>query len=130
MVHKKSPKQTSIQIINTTAKVIHEAHRAVKAEKNFTGDLAVAVKHQKFAQKLFKEEKYKAAADHAMFARKSAVKAIKANKKPVRAEYEKKQVAVKEKMPSEEELKAAVSTEEDIDEKELIKEETLELSVH
>lgn len=84
----KSPQEKAKTVINKTSDAIYEARIAVKEGKNQTGDLAIAVKHQKFAQKLYAQQEYKKAAEHSLFARKHAVAACKANNRVVKPQLE------------------------------------------
>ncbi|MFH2096922.1 MAG: hypothetical protein ABIJ16_14525 [Bacteroidota bacterium] len=129
-VPKADPQKKANMVINQSAKAIHDAHFAVKEGKNFTGDLASAVKHQKFARKMYAEGQYAKAIQHSYYARKQAVKAIKANNKPVKPEYEQKSKAeLNGKLTPDEELENDVAGEENVSEEELVKEEVIQLSV-
>jgi superfamily II RNA helicase len=68
------------KVLHRTSIVIYYAHKQVKASKNYTGDLAKAIGHQKHARKLYLQGKYYRAIHHSRVARAFAVKAIKANK--------------------------------------------------
>lgn len=68
------------KVIRRTAVVILTAHKKVKENKNYTGDLARAINHQKFARKLYRRGMYLRAIHHSRYARLCAIKAIKANK--------------------------------------------------
>lgn len=68
------------RVIRRTAAVIIVAHSKVKENKNYTGDLAKAIAHQKYARKLFRRGMYARAVHQSRFARLYAIKAIKANK--------------------------------------------------
>ncbi|GAB4292105.1 MAG: hypothetical protein Kow0068_17370 [Marinilabiliales bacterium] len=124
----KAPVERSKMVIDRTAKVIHEAHKALQQGKNYTGDLAAAVKHQKYAIQLHKEGKYKLAAEHSLYARKRAVKVLKANNVDVNPMYE-KQPKNAENLTPDSELEQAVSNLPDENEQELVKENTLEITV-
>lgn len=124
----KPPSERSKHVINKTAKVIHDAHKAVQQGKNYTGDLAASVKHQKYALKLYKEGKYKLAAEHSLYARKRAVMSIKANNADVNPIYEKSPKNA-DKLTPDSELETEVSNMPDENEQELAKEETLEITV-
>ena len=67
------------RVLKKTAYVILIAHKKVKEGKKYTGDLAKAIAHQKYARKLYKEGKYLKAIHHSRRARFLAVKAIVAN---------------------------------------------------
>jgi hypothetical protein len=68
------------RVIRRTAVVIVIAHKKVKEGKVYTGNLARAVAHQRFARKLYREGKFFRAIHHARRARFLAMLAIKANK--------------------------------------------------
>lgn len=68
------------RVIKGTAVVIYKAHKAVKKNKVYTGNLAKAIAHQKFARKLYREGKYHRAIHHSRRARILARMALKANK--------------------------------------------------
>ena len=73
-------KEQAKRVIRKTAMIIMVAHRKVKDGKVYTGDLAHAIAHQKFAIKLFRAGDYFRAIHHSRRARFFAVEAIKANK--------------------------------------------------
>ncbi len=68
------------RVIRRTAIVIRHAHNLVKENKNYTGDLARSVAHQRYARKLFFEGKYLRAMHQSRRARQFAILSIKANK--------------------------------------------------
>lgn len=67
-------------VIQKTIKVILHARQIVKKNQVYTGDLAKAVKHQKYSRILFKEGKFQRAAFQSLRARHFARLAIQANK--------------------------------------------------
>ena len=67
------------RVLKKTAYVILIAHKKVKEGKNYTGDLAKAIAHQKHARKLYAQGKFVKAIHHSRRARFLAVKAIVAN---------------------------------------------------
>ncbi len=73
-------KEQSKRVIRRTAAVIFAAHKKVKEGKVYTGNLARAISHQKFARKLHRNGKYFRAIHHSRRARHLAIMAIKANK--------------------------------------------------
>lgn len=73
-------KHQAKRIIRKTAVVILVAHKKVNEGKVYTGNLARAVSHQKFALHLYREGKYFRAIHHSRRARMLALAAIKANK--------------------------------------------------
>lgn len=79
------------RIIRRTTVVIRRGHKIVKKNKVYTGYLARAIRHQKYARILFRKKLYAHAARHSLRARRLAFKAIKANKAkaPKEANFEK-----------------------------------------
>lgn len=76
------------QFLRRTSVVILHAHKVVKEGKVYTGDLAKSIAHQKMARRLFLQHKWLRAMHQSRLARLLAVKAIRANKGTVRAEWE------------------------------------------
>lgn len=68
------------RVIRRTAIVIRHAHTVVKENKNYTGDLARSIAHQRYARKLFYEGKYLRTMHQSRRARQLAILSIKANK--------------------------------------------------
>jgi len=79
------------RVIRRTAIVIRHAHNCVKENKNYTGDLARSIAHQRYARKLYFEGKYLRAMHQSRRARQLAILSIKANKgtEPANAANEK-----------------------------------------
>jgi hypothetical protein len=79
---KKGPAQkiASHRVLVKTAFVIHHAYKLVKENKVYTGNLARAINHQKYARMLYREGKYARAMHQSRRARYFALLAIKANK--------------------------------------------------
>lgn len=73
-------KEHAKRVIRRTAVVILVAHKKVKEGKVYTGNLARAIAHQKFARKLYRNGKFYRAIHQARRARHLAIMAIKANK--------------------------------------------------
>lgn len=73
-------KEHTKRVIRRTAAVIMIAHKKVKEGHVYTGNLARAIAHQKFARKLYRNGKYFRAIHHSRRARHLAILAIKANK--------------------------------------------------
>ena len=76
----KVEKHQARKVLHRTAIVVFHAHKLVKQNKNYTGDLARAIAHQRFAKKLYMRGKYHRAIHQSRLARLYALKAIKANK--------------------------------------------------
>ncbi len=74
--------------IRRTAAVLIYAHKQVKENKVYTGNLARAVRHQRYARFLFKQGKYVRAIHHARRARQLGFLAINANKGVVQKDWE------------------------------------------
>lgn len=68
------------KVLKRTHFVILKAHQAVKKNKNYTGDLARAVAHQKQAKKMFAMKNPYKAILHSKHARMYAFKVLQANK--------------------------------------------------
>ncbi len=94
------------RVIRRTAVVIIHAHKKVKETKNYTGDLARAIAHQKFARKLYRRGMYLRAIHHSRLARLYAIKSIKANKgtDPAEASFTPEEEELMKSGPSEAEL--------------------------
>lgn len=74
--------------IRKTAVVLLYAHKQVKQNKVYTGNLARAVRHQRYARFLFHKGKFVRALHHTRRARMLAFVAINANKGTVSKEWE------------------------------------------
>lgn len=74
--------------IRKTAVVLIYAHKQVKENKNYTGNLARAVRHQRYARFLFHQGKYARAMHHARRARQLGFLAINANKGAVQKDWQ------------------------------------------
>jgi len=73
-------RQKALNVLLRTNRVIGVAHMSVKRGKVYTGNLAKAVRHERYAKKLFNNVNYQRAIAHSRKARLHAVDAIKANK--------------------------------------------------
>ena len=73
-------KEQAKRVIRRTAVTILIAHKKVKEGKIYTGNLAKAIAHQKFARKLYRQGKYFRAIHQSRRAKFLAIQAIKANK--------------------------------------------------
>ncbi|MBU1077535.1 MAG: hypothetical protein KKH98_09600, partial [Spirochaetes bacterium] len=91
-------KAASKRILRRTAVVIRAAHKAVKENKVYTGNLAKAIRHQKYARILFIKGAFKVSAMHSLRARKLAWLALKANKveQPKEGEMDKEETSILE----------------------------------
>ena len=76
------------KFLNRTSLVIIAAKKELAEGKNYTGDFAKAVAHQKYARKLFIGGFYQRAAFHSHRARMLAFAVIKSNKGTVQREWE------------------------------------------
>ena len=99
-------KEQAKRVLRRTAITIMLAHKKVKEGKVYTGNLARAIAHQKFARKLYREGKYFRAIHQSRRAKFLAVLAIKANKGIESADmnYSKEDESAMKKGPSDEEL--------------------------
>lgn len=70
----------AVKVLKRTNHVIVDANKAVKKHKNYSGDLSKALHHQRYAKRLFKNNKIKKSLQHSRIAREYAFKAIKLNK--------------------------------------------------
>jgi hypothetical protein len=77
---RKADKIHARRVIRRTAFVILHAQKKVKENKNYTGDLARAVAHQRYARKLYFQGKFLRAMHQSRRARHFAILAIQANK--------------------------------------------------
>lgn len=77
----------SKRVIRRTAVVVLAAQAAVKDGKVYTGNLARAVAHQRFARSLWRRGMYLRAIHQSRRARVLALMAINANKGTVKADY-------------------------------------------
>lgn len=73
-------KEQAKRVIRRTAGVIFVAHKKVKEGGVYTGNLAKAIAHQKYARRLYRAGKFFRAIHHSRRARQLAVLAIRANK--------------------------------------------------
>ncbi len=78
--HPKGEMVHAINVFKRTNKVILIANNKVKENKVYTGDLAKAVHHQRYAKKLLKMHKAHRAMQHSRVARNYAFRAIRSNK--------------------------------------------------
>src|ERR1035437_3009359 len=106
-------KEQARRVIRKTATIILVAHKKVKEGKVYTGNLARAIAHQKFAVRLYRAGEYFRAIHHSRRARVLAIEAIKANKGVEMTEW---------KMSKEEEESMANGPKEDELDKNLAKE--------
>lgn len=77
---RKADKVHARRVIRRTAGVILIAQKKVKEGKVYTGNLARAVAHQRYARKLYMQGKYLRAMHQSRRARRLAILAIQANK--------------------------------------------------
>lgn len=76
----RADKMHAKRVLRRTAIVIRHAQTCVRENKNYTGDLAKSVAHQRFARKLYFEGKYLRAMHQSRRGRQLAILSIKANK--------------------------------------------------
>lgn len=110
------------KVIRRTAVVIHRAHKLTRENKVYTGNLAKAVRHQRYARVLFRKGNFARAIHQSRLARRLAFLQIEANKGTVSKE---EQLAEDEKPddgsnPSDEELTKELP-EEKVTDEDLIK---------
>ncbi|MDD5066653.1 MAG: hypothetical protein PHF84_06360 [bacterium] len=99
-------KITARKVIKKTAVLILRAYKIVKENKVYTGNLARAISHQKYAKKLYLGKVFNGAVYHSLRARKLALLAIKANRKEGPSEIKKDQEenAITLEMPPDDDL--------------------------
>ena len=100
-------------MIKRSAVVVFIAYKKVKENKNYTGDLARAIAHQKLAKKFYRRGEYFRAMHQTKRARWLAVQAIKANKgqEPKEGEMTRAEKTGTGKGPSDEKLDAELRQE-------------------
>jgi hypothetical protein len=76
----KADKVQARRVIHRTSSTLLIAQKKVKENKVYTGNLAKAVSHQRYARRLYVEGKFLRAMLHSRRARELAVLAIRANK--------------------------------------------------
>jgi hypothetical protein len=74
------PRDKALYVLLKTNRLIGHAHMSVKMGKVYTGNLGKAVRHERYAKKLFIEGNYLRSIQHSRRARLFALEAIKANK--------------------------------------------------
>ena len=92
--------------LNRTVLIIHEAKDQLNIGKNYTGEFARAVAHQKLARNLFQSGQFQKAIFHSHRARILAFATIKNNKGNLKEDFEstKEEEALQMNTPKEEEL--------------------------
>jgi hypothetical protein len=73
--------------LNRTVLIIHEAKKQLNTGKNYTGDFAHAIAHQKLARNLFQNGQFQKAGFHSHRARVFAFAVIRDNKGLVNKEF-------------------------------------------
>ncbi|MBC7865271.1 MAG: hypothetical protein IAF38_20010 [Bacteroidia bacterium] len=68
------------KVIRRTALVLIRAHKLTKENKNYTGKLAMAVRHQRYARILYRKGNFARAIHQSRLSRRLAFLAIQANK--------------------------------------------------
>ncbi|MCB0430898.1 MAG: hypothetical protein H6585_04820 [Flavobacteriales bacterium] len=98
------------KFLRRTNVAILYARQQVKENRNFTGDLAKGIAHQKLARRLLMQNKPLRAIHHSRRARLLAIRAIRANKGTVRPEFEVngEEEGMMGNMPSDEDLDKAL----------------------
>jgi hypothetical protein len=120
---------TAKRCIRRTAVVLKKAQAQVKENKNYTGKLALAVRHQRLARKYYKNRSYGKAIQQSRLSRRLAFAAIKDNKGTVDAKDDfNTDENVPAKTPSDEELTKELP-EEKITDQELITDELTEIDL-
>jgi hypothetical protein len=118
------------KVIRRTAVVIHRAYKLTKENKVYTGNLAKAVRHQRYARILFRKGNFVRSVHQSRMARRLAFLAIQANKGTVAKD---EQFADDEKVddgtnPSDEELSKELP-EDKVTDEELINSELTDIDL-
>lgn len=97
---------TARKVMKRTAVVLLYARKVVRENKVYTGNLARAVTHQKYARKLFAGRMFNQAVYHSLRARRLALLAVKANKKeaPKEGTLDKDEDDLSKETPADDEL--------------------------
>ena len=80
VVKRYNHKVVSRNLIKGNVPILKRAQVQLKTGKNYTGDFSKAIRHQKYAIKMYKKGLYVKAALHARASRRYAFNTIKANK--------------------------------------------------
>ncbi len=96
--------------INRTVLILREAREQLNIGKNYTGDFAKAVAHQKLARNLFQSGEFQKAVFHSHRARQLAFATIRNNKGMVKKDFEstKEEESLQTNAPKDEELDRAM----------------------
>ena len=96
--------------LNRTVLIIREAREQLNSGKNYTGDFAKAVAHQKLARNLFLSGDFQKAVFHSHRARRLAFATIRNNKGTVKKDFEstKEEESLQTNPPKDEELDRAL----------------------
>jgi len=74
-------------VIMKTNRAVGIAHMTVKRTKKYSGYLSKAVKHARFAKKLFMTGNFERSIQHSLFARKMAAEVLKDNNAKTTSDY-------------------------------------------
>ena len=99
-------------ILMKTNRALGVAHMTVKRTKKFTGKLGRAVKHARFAKKLYMAGNYDKSVYHSFYARKLATEVMKENNAKTGSDYifSAEENTIMASSPSDEELTKEVNT--------------------
>jgi hypothetical protein len=126
-------KEKALNFLLKTNRLIGHAHMAVKRGKVYTGNLGKAVRHERYAKKLYAKGMYLQSIQHSRRARLLALEAIKVNKvKPTSdANITPEETELIGTAPSDQELDDALAKEkiEEIKDEDLINSNNLDLGV-
>lgn len=92
--------------LNRTVLILHEAKDQLNIGKNYTGEYAKAIAHQKMARNLFQSGEFQKAVFHSHRARQLAFNVIRNNKGQVKKEFDptKEEEGLQSNPPKEDEL--------------------------
>lgn len=83
-----NPQLRANHVLRKTAAILHAAQKQLKTTKNFTGNFAKAVEHQRMAKKLYLKGDYGMAVQHSRRARMLGLMVIRENKGTTKKEWE------------------------------------------
>jgi hypothetical protein len=98
----KAEKREAIKVLNRTANVLMTAQKTVKRHKVYTGDLAKAYDHQRFAKELFAAKDFDRCVRQSIRARQLAYMAIRANKGKISEDMDRDEKRFSKDMKAEE----------------------------
>lgn len=98
----KVEKRMAQSILKRTTQVLVTAQRAVKNQKNYTGNLFKAYQHQKYARYLFANGDYDRAVNQSLRAREFAYQSMKDNRYRHRQDYDRDEMRIRDNIKNDE----------------------------